>query len=291
MPAAARSSRPRLRRDRWTGRDRRPARDTGRRDGKAQPDPVAAGRIAGREPLGRARQHLRAKPGPWSERRSVRPRDRDHDRRRPMAGGVVEHVSMIRSSRRGSVKPCAGSVASGHDVRDGGRPGCARSASRSTQRRSAVTAPFSSREISSRSSTSVCSRVTRSRTTVADLVGLEQARRRHQPVSGVRRSWATSATNRCSCSIRSCIDSAIRSIAAPSCRHLVAAAGVHPRGELAAVTCSASGRRAPQPTRQPPGQRGAEERAPAPRPARPTSISVRRRSATRGLVGAKDSRT
>ena len=53
---------------------------------------MAAGGVAGREPLGRAREHLRgeARPGVGHDDRPSP--HRDHDRRRAVTGAVVEQV-------------------------------------------------------------------------------------------------------------------------------------------------------------------------------------------------------
>ena len=167
---------------------------------------------------------------------------------------------MTRSSRRGST-----SLRDAPLVLDGRRPARRRPRSvtnppRSTQRRSAVAVPLSSRAISSRSSTSRSSRSTRSRIGVADLVVVEQAGRRLQP--GQRRAQVVGDVRH---EPPLALDPHAHRLGHPvdrlaQLRDLVMAGGIDPRVQLAGGHPLGDRRRPPQPQREAAGQQQAEQR-------------------------------
>ena len=197
-------------------------------------------------------------PGPWS-RTAIRPGTTvTSTGGAPWDSALETRFSSTRSSRRGSTRPSVLSSAS--TVTPGRATTCSTNLPRSTQRRSAVADPLSSRAISSRSSTSVCSRSTRSRTAKPTWSGSSRLAAALRPVSGVRRSCATSATNLCSRSIRSWRASAMRSIAATQRRDLVVARGIDAGVEITGRHQLGSGSRAAEPQREPARQRDPDQR-------------------------------
>ena len=231
------------------------------------------------------------KPGPESVTTIVRPRTDTTTGGAPWRARLSSRLSMIRSSRRGSVNARTGSGASAITP--------ARRATRLRDERVDVDPAQVGGDravLEPRDLEQVLDQRVQPRHPLAH----------HRPRPGPARAGSPpqparspacagrgrrSRTNRCSCSIRSCSESAIRSIAAPSAAtsslpRAFTRAESDPRGHPLGRR-----RRHPQPPREPPGQRQRRAARRRRAPARPTSISVRRRSAIVAWSAANDVRT
>ena len=218
MPAAARSSRPPLRWGRWPARSSAPS-TWHWPAAMARPRPI---------PSPRAGLPVVKRSAAWASIAVAEPRavvahhdpavgHRDLDGRRAVAGGVVEHVLDDALQPAGIDQPARRAVRAGRSCPARPRPRSVTNPPRSTQRRSAVAVPLSSR---------------------GDLEQvLDQPHAAGRPARGWRRrpgrgraGWRPSSTRSAACAGRGrrpprtaararsagCIASAIRSIASPS---------------------------------------------------------------------------